>query len=109
MFILITFAVSGVYHVFSDITQQIPLQESGAFRFFYIQVLGIMFEDAVQALYGYLTGNKTLKSQYAPKALGYIWVVFWLVWTTPVWKYPAMQRDKGEPLLPFSLISLLRE
>ena len=109
VFISITFAVSGVYHVFSDITQQIPLHEIGAFRFFCMQALGIMFEDAAQAFHRYLMGNKAVNSRYAGKALGYVWVVLWLVWTTPVWRYPAMQRDKGEALLPFSLMSLLRK
>lgn len=108
LFILLTFAASGFFHLFADITQGITWRESGALQFFCIQTLGIMIEDAVQAVYRSLRGDKAGQSHIAVTVLGYIWVVAWLVWSTPRWTYPVMQRYGGEPVLPFSLISLLK-
>lgn len=106
--IFITFAVSGVFHTLSDIMQGIPWQESGAMEFFCMQTLGIMMEDAVQALYRSRRGNKARTSHWAIRVQGYMWVVAWLVWSTPRWTYPLMQRDQGGGILPFSLIRLLK-
>lgn len=65
-----------------------------------------MLEDAIQALFRSYRGEKGGASPWAARALGYLWVVAWMVWTTPVWTYPSMQRDKGERILPFSLMDL---
>ena len=65
-----------------------------------------MLEDATQAIYRSFREEKAGVSPWAARALGYLWVVAWLVWTTPIWAYPSMQRDKGERILPFSLINL---
>ena len=101
-FTMLVFTVSGVFHSLSDISQGIPLGESGAMRFFCIQAAGIMFEDAAQALFNRLRGGEmTDKSRRATRAAGYLWVVAWLSWTSPIWIYPAMARDKGAPLVPF--------
>ncbi|KAL8826942.1 MAG: hypothetical protein Q9170_007209 [Blastenia crenularia] len=51
LFVLLTFAISGVFHTLSDFSQGIPWQESGAMQFFCIQALGIMIEDFVQAIF----------------------------------------------------------
>lgn len=77
-------------------------------QFFCIQTLGIMLEDAVQALYWSYRGEKVGASPWAATALGYLWVVAWMVWTSPVWIYPSMQRDQGGRILPVSIISLFR-
>lgn len=101
-FTTLVFTVSGVFHALSDISQGIPLGESGATRFFCIQALGIMVEDAAQALFKqYRGGEMTNKTRTATRAAGYLWVVAWLSWTSPIWIYPAMARDKGTPLVPF--------
>ncbi len=107
-FLFLTFAVSGIFHTFSDITQGIPWRESGAMEFFCVQTLGIMLEDAVQALYRARRVNRSEKSHTAANALGYVWVVAWLVWSTPRWTYPIMQRDTGGRILPLSPIGLLK-
>lgn len=67
-----------------------------------------MLEDAIQALYRSYRGEKAGASPRAATALGYLWVLAWMVWTTPLWTYPSMQRGKGERILPFSLMNLLR-
>ncbi|KAI8631572.1 membrane bound O-acyl transferase family-domain-containing protein [Xylariaceae sp. FL1651] len=102
IFITLVFTVSGIFHLLSDIPQQIPMSESGAMQFFCMQGLGIMFEDAIHTLFQKLIGESKNKVLIATKRLGgYIWVVAWLAWTSPIWIYPAMRRDTGTPLVPF--------
>lgn len=67
-----------------------------------------MLEDTVQAIYRLYRGEKAGASPRTATAVGYLWVVAWMVWTTPVWTYPSMQRDKSERILPFSLMNFLR-
>lgn len=104
-YVIVVFAISGLFHALSDLTQGIPSNESGALRFFVIQAFAIMFEDSVTALF---TRSKKLTGGYKPYALtifvarvlGYCWVVAWLTWSTPIWIFPSLQRDKGNPLVP---------
>lgn len=108
LFILLTFAISGVFHTFSDISQGIGFKESGAMIFFCIQALGIVVEDGVKAMVrspkeGEQRGNVLFGWR---KVTGYLWVLLWLSWTTPKWTYPMMQRDSGGPILPFSLVAV---
>ncbi|KAI4260129.1 MAG: hypothetical protein L6R42_004203 [Xanthoria sp. 1 TBL-2021] len=107
IFILLTFAVSGAFHTCSDVSQGVPLRESGAMSFFCIQTLGIMIEDGVQALC-LSRVDKTWRRQRVHllrRLIGYLWVAAWLVWTTPSWTYPMIRRDRGGRLLPFSVLA----
>ena len=99
--IFFTFAVSGVLHTLSDISLGVPRAESGAIRWFCMQALGIVFEDGVQALWKTVSGNRVGEPRSVPRMLGYIWVAAWWVWSSPVWVYPIMQRDKGAHIIPF--------
>lgn len=100
----VVFAISGIFHALSDLTQGIPPNESGAIQFFIIQVFAIIFEDSITAL----TRRKTITEGYKPygltiigaRVLGYCWVVAWLAWSTPIWIFPSLQRDKGNPIVP---------
>ena len=107
LFIFLTFAVSGAFHTFSDISQGVPLQESGAMSFFCIQAVGIMVEDGVQAIF--LTSTPKLWGQKRAyllrRLIGYLWVLTWLIWTTPAWTYPLMRQDQGGRLLPVSVLA----
>lgn len=99
------FAVSGVFHALCDLTQGIPLKESGAMQFFVVQALAIMFEDSVTALLASLTESVGVPKPFnllvvASKVFGYCWVVAWLAWSTPIWIFPTLQRDEGNPIIP---------
>lgn len=83
-----------------DITQGIPLGESGAMRFFVMQSFGIMFEDAFLWVIQHCLGEKLHKYSWVSRTAGYIWVTAWLIWSSPVWLYPTMRRNKGDPLIP---------
>lgn len=99
VFTLLTFAVSGAFHMFNDISQGIPWHENGAVRFFLTQAFGIMFEDALVAMFGRLLGQRQCGKTWI-KVLGYVWVLTWLIWSSPVWIYPLVRRSSGAALIP---------
>lgn len=117
VFMTVAFTVSAIFHLLSNIALGIPAHESGALLFFGCQTPAIMLEDAAMALFQQLAGrvggvttrkkNKISCSDFSLlkrvliRALGYLWVVIWLTCMSPVWIYPAMQRDTGVPLIPF--------
>lgn len=75
-------------------------------QFFCMQVLGIMFEDGMQAISPLpkeKQGSRRV-TVLVKRVVGYLWVVLWLAWTTPGWTYPMMQRDRGGRILPFSIL-----
>ena len=82
--------ISGLMHIASDVGGQLAWSESGALQFFCMQALGIMIEDTVQAVYQRITGRKAgAHPTLVERSIGYAWVVFFIVWTTPVWVYPV--------------------
>lgn len=111
--ILVTFYISGLLHLSTDIVIGISWGESGAIRFFCTQAFGILIEDSVQALYQRIDPEtqRSPSRQKLVKVIGYVWLVCFLAWSTPVWAYPAMSRNQGaakDKVLPFSVIGMLR-
>ena len=47
MRLMLAFTISGIIHIGGDVGTGIPLRESGALKFFVMQGLGVMGEDAV--------------------------------------------------------------
>lgn len=96
----IAFLVSGILHVSIDAAQGTHPFKSGAPRFFTMQALGIMLEDAIQHLYQRCGGKPGIWSRGA----GYLWLSLWMVWTTPSWTWVAARallvRDDAK--LPYS-------
>lgn len=68
--------------------------ETGQLVFFSIQSLAIMLEDAVQTLYK-MTGIKL--SRGVEYALGYVWVLSWMLCVIPLWSYSTM-RTMDDPV-----------
>ncbi|WQF80832.1 Putative Wax synthase domain-containing protein [Colletotrichum destructivum] len=96
-FITCVFAISGVFHLLSDLARGIPKYESNAMHFFLVQPLGICLERIVQSLYSRLAPSKTDSSKLRASPnrfgclVGYGWVLFWIVWTSPVWIFTSMK------------------
>lgn len=108
--ILATFLVSGLLHLAVDLALGMSLSESGSVRFFGTQAIGIALEDGVQAIYRAVQSGKGPHPRAWTKTLGYIWVVAFLAWSTPVWVYPAIRINQGgakDRILPFSVLRLL--
>ncbi|KAH7417743.1 membrane bound O-acyl transferase family-domain-containing protein [Cadophora sp. MPI-SDFR-AT-0126] len=103
--LILSFMLSGLVHAAADLAAGIPFEESGSLQFFLTQAVGIMVEDTVRTLWG--DGKVTDIPQ--PKRLwyivvGYVWVGFWLFWTTPIWSYPSARYYNGSSFLPFSVL-----
>jgi Membrane bound O-acyl transferase family len=106
--LFLTFFVSGLLHLVADLTRGISWQASGALSFFCTHAGGIMLEDAVQAVLPVSAAHGW--SSKCRRAVGYVWVLAFLVWSTPMWQYPSLSVDTGLPedgLLPFSVLGWL--
>ncbi|MCJ1432277.1 hypothetical protein MMC27_001633 [Xylographa pallens] len=114
--LLAVFAISGLQHALVDRAEGYSWQSSGSIQFFLTQAAGIMLEDAIQAMYNQQLGRNHNKHSRSIQAnwvryTGYIWVAVFLIWSTPVWIYPALRVNEGEEkdiLLPFSIIGFLK-
>ena len=107
--IFFSFAVSGLMHTFADMGGGLSMRQSGALQFFCMQALGIMIEDGVQALYRqYMKGRTKRPAHMIERLVGYVWVLFFIVWTSPVWVFPTqLHMREGDALLSVSAIKPL--
>lgn len=87
--LFITFWISGVYHILSDGIEI----ESGVVRFFIMQAAAITVEDAFQSLY---RKNGRPIGRGWSILFSYLWVGFFLVWTSPGWRYPVVAFRFGQ-------------
>ena len=102
-FIFFAFTFSGLVHALEESCAGVPWHQSGSMRFYCMQALGILFEDAVQAVFNALTDKR---HRGWTRVAGYVWVVLWMTWSSAAWFYPKLQNSIGEErvqMLPFSL------
>lgn len=105
----LTFALSGYVHTLVDNTAGIPLAANTAWKLFVMQAVGITLEDLVESSYHKLVGPSTGKpTALWKKAVGFVWVLAWLSWTTPAWSYQNMRHD-ADPLYPFSAVETFQK
>ena len=96
-------------------------------KFFLMQAMGIAMEDTVGWCWEQLLGNRKVEEKsesgrkkmydrrvngWVRKGAGYLWVLLWLVWTTPGWVYPSLEMNRGEEkdmVVPFSIIAKIRQ
>ena len=67
-------------------------------RTFCTQALGVVIEDGVQYIYRtYLkpSGHQNGITMFE-RCVGYIWVVSFLVWSSPAWVFPATRNMRFE-------------
>ena len=100
-------------HALTEIAEGIPWGRSDAVRFFCTQVMGIMFEDGVQAIVSRMRmqfhGHRVMPPVIYLWA-GYVWVAAFLIWSTSIWIYASLYENKGEEkdlTVPFSIIRWL--
>lgn len=105
-YILLTFTVSGLFHLIAEeYPDGIKWQQSGTVLFYSMQALGIMLEDTVQEIFR--RGFGYTSSRWA-RAFGYVWVVLWTLWTSPAYFYPMMLViTEKKSILPFSVVGPL--
>ncbi|KAL7914496.1 hypothetical protein GGI35DRAFT_434507 [Trichoderma velutinum] len=78
----LAFFLSAMLH------HQAERSETGQLIFFSSQALGIMLEDTVHKLYNFSPIQLPRPIEYA---LGYLWVLVWLVFLVPYWSYSTMR------------------
>ena len=107
--IFFSFGLSGAMHMFADMGGGLSMRQSGAMQFFCMQALGIMIEDGVQALYRQsMKGEMTTRAKTIERTVGYVWVLFFIVWTSPVWVFPAhLQMREEDAMLSLSAVKPL--
>lgn len=107
--LFLAFFVSGALHFYMDVTAGVPASKTHVIWFFCLQAFGIMFEDAVQELYRRMTGKSAGRELvWYEKLIGYIWVVAFLVWSTPTWTYPTIRHAGKDRMVPVSIVDLMR-
>lgn len=102
--VVVAFISSGIMHVLIDISAGIELKDSGAARFFVTQALGVLLETSVIAFYRSMCASKQGAGAIG-KALGFIWVSAYLIWSTPSYLYPIMWRTNAgynDSVIPYS-------
>ncbi|MCJ1404229.1 hypothetical protein MMC11_007454 [Xylographa trunciseda] len=114
--VFLAFFISGSVHWLTVYAAGLTLlQACAAFQYFCAQVLGIMIEDGVQAMYRRLAPQSGGSQKHPPlwwaRALGYLWVAAFLTWSTPAFIYAMVAANKGgdrDEILPFSPLTLLQ-
>lgn len=110
--LIAVFFLSSLFHIAEDAGEGMNWRDSGSFRYFCMQPIGIMLEDAVQEIYrrGYPTAQAKAEDKTWTRIVGYVWFVAWMTWTTPAWIYPKALLAKGGPedrLLPLSILGTI--
>ncbi|TKA60953.1 hypothetical protein B0A55_11829 [Friedmanniomyces simplex] len=98
--IFVSSALSGILHIQADMGGGLSPRRSGALQFFIMQALGIVLEDGVQHVYRRFF--KQILGKHASlveKVVGYAWVLVSILWTSPVWVYPALLNMRKEDAL----------
>ena len=87
-------------HVMADAGGSLSIRESGAMQFFCMQGLGIMVEDIAQGLFQrYFDLKPASRALRIGRLFGYLWVPFFLIWTSPVWVFPVIRNMQVDDAL----------
>ena len=72
------FFISGLTHALTDVAEGYSWQQQGSVQYFCTQVVGIMLEDGVQAIYNAIRGTRR-NARHQPerwtRLVGYVWVL----------------------------------
>ncbi|KAL4744123.1 membrane bound O-acyl transferase family-domain-containing protein [Aspergillus similis] len=85
--VLVSFVESGIVHSACDMGFGIPFGESGGLAFFSLQILGLLLESVCQSVAAKVGLRSTGPFS---RAVGYIWVSVFMLWTTPLWANPIL-------------------
>ncbi|KAJ3562768.1 hypothetical protein NPX13_g8442 [Xylaria arbuscula] len=100
--LILAFFISALIHYRSDVAMGVPVADSGTLRFFLLQGVFIVLEDGVSILL-----RDVLVTRRFDRLVGYLWVIFFLVWSTPTWSYPQQRLEvDAADLLPFHFLGL---
>lgn len=97
--------MSTIQHSVGDIASGMPWWRTGSPWFFMVQSLGFMTEHWFQST----VSSVFTKSTRLTRVTGYVWVFLWMFWTTPFYAYPVSAGNKGDPIIPVSLLKPLAQ
>ena len=108
------FFFSVCMHIAFDVGAAVEVRH-GAIKFCYTQVLSIIIENTVQAQWSHIQISQQggyCKAANWKRWVGHIWVLMFVVWSTPVFQYPAppamtSKRPVGDEMLPFNVARIL--
>lgn len=99
------FLISGLIHWRADQVKGVPNADNGALTFFLLQAVVIILEDA----FGPVIVSALSKHGRLRYFLGYLWVLFILSWSSPIYMFPGMRLGfDGAALLPFRILGRAR-
>lgn len=83
-------------------------RDSGALQFFCTLATGILFEDAVEAIWNHVMKSNSSEQLTPPlwqRGVGYLWTIIFLSWCTPKWIFPMLERHRAgiDEVYPFGL------
>ncbi|KAL2837045.1 membrane bound O-acyl transferase family-domain-containing protein [Aspergillus pseudoustus] len=89
--VVIAFTGSGIIHSLCDIGFGVPLDKTGGIYFYTLQIGGFVVESVVSTVYARLRKTFGLRlGRNVEGVVGYIWVLVFLAWSTPVWINPIL-------------------
>ncbi|ROV97818.1 hypothetical protein VPNG_08658 [Cytospora leucostoma] len=95
----VAFSISGLLHYRADQVQGVPDAENRALVFFLLHAAVIMLEDAVRPVLVALLPTRLRHT------LGYLWVLAFFIWSSPIWMYPGARLGiDAAALLPVRLV-----
>ncbi|CVK96792.1 related to TRI7-trichothecene biosynthesis gene cluster [Fusarium mangiferae] len=98
--LFLTFLASGLMHHCIGHLYSFAADETFASEWFYVlQAVGIAFEDAVQAMTAHVHIPMSVR-----RVVGYLWVLMFLSWSTPICSYPSMRVGDIGQMVPFSMV-----
>ncbi|KAL2818075.1 membrane bound O-acyl transferase family-domain-containing protein [Aspergillus granulosus] len=95
--VVVAFTGSGIIHSLCDMGFGVPLERTGGFHFYTLQIAGFVVESVASTVYGKLTEKLGLRlGKGVERAIGYLWVLGFLAWSTPVWINPILVGLAGD-------------
>lgn len=93
------FLMSGLIHWRADQAQGVPNAENGALVFFSLHAAFIVLEDYFGPVFVKLLPRRVRH------IMGYLWVLAFFAWSSPVYMYPGMRLGlDGTAMLPIRII-----
>lgn len=105
--LFLAFFISALVHIPGNVALGVNIFATGAPRFFLMQAVGIVIEDAFFYMYRHLKLHTPRKmSSGGLVFLGYLWTLAWLTWTGPsfFWVTARNLVPRGDETIPWSVL-----
>ena len=122
--LFLVFGLLGSSQLYIEVARGLRWEESGALEFSLLMATGIVVEDFFRWIIGVEKDEAKIehdegegtrigpseKFALGKRATGYIWVLLFFSWATPVWMYPVMRNTGAarEDPVPFSFFARTR-